>query len=377
MRRSSLGLLALAATLSAFGGGLFVGKATWGQRAPETAIVTPITEKSTVEVLAAGTQLRAFPLTGGGQITLSPGATVEVERTGSSVTVALLQGMASIESASQTLALVAGEARINTQAGSTFVVTRNADDLDVSVTDGSVNVSSPAGSRQLGRQERAVAVPLHAAISATTIDAKPPRGWAARPRPSALGARQLVAKASNGPEWFNHYQSAEYEPARTLLRKQGVGLAIETAGSAGELNAIADLVSGTGEEIIAWERLLRTFPSDQHAYVAATRLATIYDGRGETARAKAYHDMVQTLAQNATTGSDSLLCDAIRREPDKTKAAVRAKEYLATNPDGECREELERLVQGNAPAPAPSANPTAAPSANPTAAPLAPQPPQP
>ena len=59
--------------------------------------------------------------------------------------------------------------------------------------------------------------------------------------------------------------------------------------------------------------------------------------------------------------ADSIGCNAIkdqvRREPDKTKAAALAKEYLDKNPDGVCHEEFEQIVQGApAPAPAPSAD---------------------
>jgi hypothetical protein len=317
-----------------------------------------------IEVLAAGTELRAFPLQGGGTLTLSPGATVEVERAGSAVTLSLLQGSASIQSVGRPLAVVAGEARINTQAGSVISVTRNAEDLDVSVTDGSVSVTSPAGSRQLVRNERAEAVPLHAAVSATHVDVKPTHSLAMRPRTSALGTRQAAAKAANQPEWFTHYP-ADYPQALALLRKQGVGAAIDTAHGAAELNAIAELMIGKSEEILAYERLVRAFPSDQRSSLAADRLAKIYDAHGETLRAKGYHDQVQTLAQNATTGSDALFCDLIRREPEKTKAALMAKEYLAKYPDGECRDEFERLVQGNAPAPAPSVDPAPSPPSAP------------
>jgi hypothetical protein len=365
LRRSSLGLVALAATLvtaAAFGTGLFLGK-RGGGKPVEAAIVTPITERNLVEVLAAGTEQRAFPLQGGGHLSLLPGATVEVERSGGTITLSLLQGGATIESAGRPLSIVAGEARINTQAGSALSVTRNAEDLDVTVTDGSVSLSSPAGARQLGRNERAVAVPLHATPATTPVDTKPTHGRPLRPRLSTASSRQLAAKASNAPEWFTHYP-ADYAQALTLLRKQDVGMAIETAHSPAELNAIAELMSGKSEEVLALDRLVRAFPGDQRSSLAADRLAKIYEGLGDKQRAKGYHDRVQVLAQNATTGSDSLVCDLIRREPDKTKAALTAKEYLATYPDGECREEFERLVQqGNAPAPAPSADPAPAPSA--------------
>lgn len=356
--RSTLAYLAIAATLSAFGGGVFLGKATWDKpiaaRDAESLLPTPVDEKSLVEVLAAGTQLRAFPLQGGGSLTLSPGTTVEVLRTGSAVTLSLLQGEASIVSNGRALSVVAGEARIDTQAGSAVTVTRNAEDLDVSVNDGTVDVTSPAGALQLGKSQRS-AVPLHAAIPILPTNTKP-RGPLPLPRPKS--PRPVAAK---GGEWFSHYPNDE-TGALLLLRKQGVAQAIEAARGPAELAAIQELMRGKdqGEEIHALERLVRAFPSDQRASLAAERLARIYEARGESKRAKDYKDKVQILAQNATTGSDSLICNLIRRSPDKTKAALSAKEYLAKYPDGECREEFERLVQGDTPGAAPEPPPTPA-----------------
>jgi len=359
-RRSTLAYLAMAATLSAFGAGVLLGKVTWDKRSADRGagalVATAIDEKSVVEVLAAGTQLRAFPLQGGGSLTLLPGSTVEVERTGSAVTLSLLQGEASIESKGRALAVVAGEARINTQAGSVISVTRNADDLDVNVTDGTVSVTSPAGALQLGKNQRE-AIPLHAAISSAPTDTKPRRNPVLLPLRPRASQRPVAAKAG---EWFAHYP-ADDTGALVALRKQGVAQAIETARGANELMAIAELMSGKGgdqgEEIRALERLVRAFPSDQRASLAADRLGRIYDAHGDAKRAKNYKDKVQILAQSATTGSDSLICDLIRREPDKTKAALSAKEYLAKYPDGECREEFERLVQRDAPSPAPEPAP--------------------
>jgi ferric-dicitrate binding protein FerR (iron transport regulator) len=364
---------AIAASLGAFGAGLLLGKTTWDRRPPpETVAVTPVEDKSLVEVLAAGTQLRSFPLQGGGVLTLSPGATIEVERSGGAVTLALLQGEASISSMGRPLAVVAGEARINTQAGSVVSVTRNADDLDVKVDDGAVSITSPAGSRQLGRHERAEAVPLHAVTAAAPTDTKPARSRALSQRGSLTSPRQLAAKLASVPEWFSHYPADE-QLALSLLRKQGLGLAIESAHGPAELNAIAELAGkdhNQAEEIHAYERLVQRFPSDQRAYFAAERLARIYGGRGDAARAKEYQEKAPLLAQNATTGSDALFCDVIRREPDKTKAALMAKEYLAKYPDGECREDIERLVQGSAPAAAPSSSAAASADPAPPAPPL-------
>ncbi len=361
-RRSTFAYVAVAAAFGAFGAGLLAGKVTWGGRAPETLVASPVPaiEKSEVDVLAAGSQPRSYPLRGGGQLTLLPGATVEVERSGEELTLKLVQGGASIETAGRrALAVLAGEAQINAAAGSTFNVTRNADDLDVGVDVGSVSVSSPAGAQQLARGERA-AVPIHAAVaSSAPVSAKPRRSPAlSHQRPEGP---KVAPKGANVPEWLARHNALDDEGALVLLRKQDVNALIASSKSAAELDAIAEIMRSKGRdpsaEIRACERLVQDFPHDQHATLAASRLADIYQARGESARAKSYKDKQATLAQSATTGAGSLFCDAIRRQPDKTKAALLAKEYLEKYPDGDCRDEFEQRYASPSAAPAPSADP--------------------
>jgi hypothetical protein len=369
-RRASFAYLAVAAAFGAFGGGLLLGKATWGKRAlDEATVVSPIIEKSEVEVLAAGTQLRTFPLHGGGTLTLSPGATVEVERAGEALTLKLLQGQASIGTARRALAVMVGEAQLNAQAGSTIGVTRNQDDVDVHVDDGSVSISSPAGTQQLGKDERA-AVPIHAAIvSNAPVSAKSHR-TPVLPLRRPSGRNPLAAKGASGPEWLVRHDANDDDGALAALRKHDINALIDASKSAYELNALAEIMRGKGgdqtAEMRACQRLVQSFQSDQRATLAAERLAQIYEARGEAARAKDYRAKKQVLAQHATTGSESLYCTVIRQEPDKTKAALMAKEYLSHYPDGDCRDALEQMLssQGDAPVspaePVPAAAPPAA-----------------
>lgn len=320
----------------------------------------PVVEKSLVEVLAAGTQLRTFPLEGGGEITLSPGATVEAERSGSAVTLSLLQGEASIHSTGRPLVVVAGDARINTQSGSVLSVRRNADDVDVKVDDGVVSISSATGPKQLSKNEHDT-VPLRATMAVAPTDAANARPSRHRIQPPRRpnGAHPNAAKLASVPEWFTHYPH-DGAGALALLRKQGVDQAISQARGAAELSAIAELMGRHDPAALrAWERLVRDFPTDQRAALAAGDLANLYAARGDTTRAKEYQEKVAPLAKNATMGSDALFCDVIRHETDKTKAALMAKEYLNTYPDGECRDEFERQFPGTpaAPAPASSADP--------------------
>jgi ferric-dicitrate binding protein FerR (iron transport regulator) len=328
-RRASLAYLA-AAAIGAFGGGMLLGKVTWDrgkEPAPQPVVAVPVVEQSLVEVLAAGTQLRTFPLQGGGQVTLSPGATVEAERSGSAVTLSLLQGEASIDSAGRTLVVLAGDARINTQSGSVLSLRRNAEDLDVRVDHGTVSVSSPAGAQQLATNQRET-VPIHATVASTPVDAKPPQHRAARPRRHGE-AHPSLPKPASLSEWFTHYPH-DGAGALALLRKQGVEQAISQARSPAELAAIAELMAGLDPAACAraLERLVRDFPRDQRAPLAARDLAVMYKRQGNEARAQEYREKIAALAKNANTGSDALFCDVIRHETDKTKAALMAKEYL-------------------------------------------------
>ncbi|MEJ7730678.1 MAG: hypothetical protein WKG00_15855 [Polyangiaceae bacterium] len=78
--RRDLALGLLAASLSAFGVGLVVGKAFYEAPAP-VAVPSPVTTGvERVEVFAAGTQPRAYALPGGGEVRLTPGTTVELEK---------------------------------------------------------------------------------------------------------------------------------------------------------------------------------------------------------------------------------------------------------------------------------------------------------
>src|SRR5260221_12962991 len=59
---------------------------------------------------------------------------------------------------------VAGDATLNAPAGSTLVVKRNPEDLDVRVSSGLVNVVSPAGSQRL-EHRLLQKVPIHTIVA--------------------------------------------------------------------------------------------------------------------------------------------------------------------------------------------------------------------
>ena len=369
-RRSTVAYLAIAATFGAFGAGLWVGKATWDHE-PRTpaAIATPVIDKSLVEVLAAGSQSRTHTLQGGGTLTLLPGATAEVERssTGAALTISLLQGEASIDATDRKgLSVVAGDARINTQAGAVLSVRRNAEDIDVNVSGGTVSLSSPAGTQQLGKGERAAGVPIHARVASAPVDAAPRRGASPARRPA--GSPRAAAKRAGQPEWLARYHTDE-EAALVLLRKQGVNEAIDKARSATELMAIADIMRHKGRDPAAaaraFRRVVDSFAGDQNAYSAANYLAEFYQSQGEMALAQQYRERAKLQAMAA----DALYCNLIAEEPEKTRAADLGSRYLAKYPNGQCHERIREMLQAEEPAPAP--DPPAAPS-NSTAPPAPP-----
>ncbi len=360
-----LAWVAVAASFAAFGAGLFVGKHSLHEEANVAVPALPSSDRVDVAVLAAGSEERTFPLPNGGQLTLQPGATAELERIGSNdVTLKLVQGAASVHTADSTpkgaLTIVAGEARLNAQAGSVLNLQHNGDSMDVSVDDGVVSVSSPAGPRHLSRGQRAEAVPLHTVTSqAREVEARPreerplhARGVASARRNGVVEApvAEVPAAPSAGPEWLaraNHY---DYSGALVLLRQEPGGLdgVIASARSAHELMTIADIARSKGGDvnaaIKALTRLVESFPGDQRAQVAAYTLAQIFEKNGQSDQARKYYEragkLSGALAEDAICGQ----MRAAHAAGQMDEAARRATEYVAQYPDGRCKEEADSIL---------------------------------
>ncbi len=374
-RRPVLAYLAIAAAFSAFAGGVFVGKVAF--QGPVLTAIAPVqsNERTTVDVLAAGTQGRTFPLPGGGQLQLQPGATVEVERAGGQLTLKLLQGAASVDtlSAPQTpgLMIVAGEAQLNTQAGSVVTVRRNQDDLDVSVSDGSVSITSPADPqpRKLGRGSQVDGVPLHTAVAVLSPTSPPAvrtpllTAGAHRPNQPRAGGKSATVDA---PGWLTSYENNEDTTALALLRQLPGGLpgAISNARSAQELMAISTIARGKdgdpGAAISALKSVVDRFPEDVNAQMAAMSLARMYQAAGKSDLATAYLERANKL--NGPLAEDAL-CHRVKGERSaghKDEAVRLAREYVAKYPDGRCKDDVELALEsdngsGGSPAAPPSA----------------------
>jgi hypothetical protein len=388
-RRPVLAYLAIAAAFSAFAGGIFVGKVAFQGPVPTAIAPVQSSERTTVDVLAAGSEGRSFPLPGGGQLMLQPGATVEVEHAGASLTLKLLHGAASVDTADAQrvagLMIVAGDAQLNTQAGSVINVNRNQDDIDVSVSDGSVSITSPAGTQKLGRGGQAHAVPIHSATAALSPTSSPAvrapllNAHGQRPSPPRVGGKPASVE---GPAWLTSYANNDDTTALALLRQQPGGLAgaIANARTAHELMAISTIAGGKEGEpaavIDAFKSVVDRFPEDVNAQMAALSLARIYQAAKQADLATAYLERANKL-----TGplAEDALCRRIKGERlagHKDEAVRQAKEYVAKYPDGRCKDEVELALEGDdgaggsPPAAAPPANPgVAAPAPSGSAAP--------
>ena len=381
-RRPALVYLAMAATLSAFAGGILVGKTA--SQGPALAAIAPVqsSERTTVDVLAAGSEGRSFSLPGGGQLMLQPGATVEVERAGGELTLKLLQGAASVDTIGAQrvagLMIIAGDAQLNTQAGSVLNVRRNQDDMDVGVSDGSVSITSPAGTQRLDRGGRADAVPIHAVTSALS-PATPPAYHAPRAARVAAPGQPRLSKTLPvaGPGWLSRYDVNDFAGALALLRQEpgGIAGAIGGAHSANELMAISTLARAKdgdpGAAMTALKTVVDRFPEDANAQVAAYSLAGMLQNAGKGEQARDYLDRAKKL--NGPFAEDAL-CRRIkgdRAAGNKDEAVRQAREYVAKYPDGRCKEDVELALEGDdgaggslpaPPAPAASAVPVAAPA---------------
>ncbi len=366
-------LVALAAaTIGAFSAGIYVGSTRAGAERPTTIRAVAPESSAAQSVLAAGTKTQSYPLPGGGTLTLSPGATVEVEHgDGEALTLHLVRGEASVDTrgagSTAELALVAEDATLRPSAGSAVFVRRNEADIDVHVTRGSAHVSWPAGSRDLSGGDGLEAIPMRALAPTSRVDEtndvgpKPPRATARIPndisaRPLALPLRpEAPIVAITAPDWRARYNAGDLALALELIRQQpgGIDGAITSARSAQELAAISDIGRKGGDAsaaLRALTQLVERFPSDPYAEIAAYTLGGMYEKMGQADQAQKYFESARSL--KGVLAEDAL-CKQIRAEHRagrKDEAMRRGSEYLNKYPDGRCKEDVERILSGDEPA---------------------------
>jgi hypothetical protein len=359
-------LALVAATVAAFSSGVWVGSSTGGESSPTPIRAVAPEANAAPSVLAAGTLQASYPLPGGGTITLSPGATVELDRGDDDrLTLRLLRGEASVDTAgvgrSTEIAVVAEDARLFASAGSVVFVRRNEADIDVRLASGSARLSWPAGSRELTSGDGIEAVPLRAIAPVTRAEddgPRRPRSTTTQPRETPLVPLALPLQPNAptvtiaAPDWRARYNAGELGQALELLRQQpgGIDGAIAGARSAAELAAISDIARAKGGEpaaaLRALTQLVDRFPSDPYAEIAAYTLGGMYEKMGQADKAQKYFERARGL--KGVLAEDAL-CKQIRAEHfagRKDEAARMGKEYVNKYPDGRCKEDVERILAG-------------------------------
>jgi hypothetical protein len=355
-RRWTVLLSAAAVVVVAFSGGVLSGRLAW-QRAelPEQAQVERASdERPLLDVLAAGTQARTFELPGGGHITLSPGGTVEIVRNADgSLSLMLVQGEARVdaEGVTHALAVFAGEAMLSIPGGSALRVRRAADDtMDVSVSDGTVHMVAPSGSRSLRRGERADAIPIHAAVSQVAplppLRTHPPAPLPPRERSAAEPGKVLAT----GPDWVAQSNAGNITEALRILRGHADGIrgAILAARSAQELMDIHDVVTSSPEPaekalaVEALRRIVESFPDSQYAQIAAFKLGQAYQ-HSNPAESRRWFEKAQSFAGPL---SEDALCRRFRAARGE-EASRLAADYLQRYPEGRCKDDAERVAAGD------------------------------
>lgn len=344
--------LLLAASLAAFGGGVLVGRTTPPAPSQGTPIATA-THESFDAVLAAGSNARTFSLPGGGTVTLRPGGTMEVGQVdGGVVSLRLVQGEATLETAGGgTVAVHAGEARVSTVGASTLSIRRDERAIDVSVSDGLVEVEAPDGRRTLRTGERATAsTVIQTAVVESPAPREAPQRSPSEPPPLVAedGAPPPVAAPLEPappatPSWFALYDSGKIDEASAQLPTGELSAAIERGRSARELMALDHLARSKGEKVLAMRALMRVaieFPDDPMAKAAAITLGNMHRTAGNHAQAAQFDE----LAKNSQFAED-VACRRIDALDARDPAAEgAARDYLAKFPEGRCRSTAEDLL---------------------------------
>lgn len=379
--RRDLALGLLAASLSAFGVGLVVGKAFYEAPAPVAIPAPAPAEVERVEVFAAGTQPRAYALPGGGEVRLGPGATVELEKgEGGAVTLRLVQGEATVDAAPRSgeVAVVAGDARLASSAGSRVHVRRGSSHMEVEVTSGTASLEVPGSERrEMAAGDRASQVPLHTVTSANTPNQVRRDRSAAPAQPEEHAPVEVaapvaaVAAAPASVDWRAQWLKGNNGEALRLLRDQpgGVDGTIANAKSSSELMDIMTFLGAKGGDPAAANRaakqVIERFPGDPNAVFAAGQLKKYYERAAKNgdpairAEADKWRDLHSELDKKAAAagvrGTDKQLCDqfsAAHREGRKDEAAKLAQEYVTKYPNGPCREDADRIASKGEDAPA-------------------------
>lgn len=373
-------LLLVAAALGLLGAGIGIGVSVSDA---DRALVRETAQAPLADVFATGTKERSFALPGGGKLLLERDSLVEVvELRADQVTLSLLRGSAVVDATELSVMVVAGEARVAAPAGSSVALARRDADVDVLVSQGSVEVTSPAGHHVVGRGQALAHVPTVKVVSARVdpqeVDPVQPTPVSPTARPTValhsppeIAPTPVVEPIAVAPSWLVLAGNTKYEDAFDAL-EQGAGLeaTIQNAQSARELMLLVDIAGAKKKldlRVRALRRVADEFSSDPNASAAAMELSLLYD-KTDKALASKYRD----LASRASAFKEPVLCRELRElSPDAkgeydAAAVAKASEYLAKFPGASCDDDAREIVGHAAkqPTPTPSSSAEPAPSAS-------------
>ena len=356
--------LAAAAVAASFAGGVLVGRALEPSRPlPQTAgtIQGDDYESGTPAILVAGTLPVHYSLPGGSGVVVSPASIAEPVTHGTGgLTWRLLRGeleMSTGVGGGGRLSVLVGGASVSTDGG-TIRVRADGDMAEVEVLEGMAEVAAPDAELGLrldvlrAKERRRVPVrvrtasierePLSPPLSPSIhVAVREPAEDEAAPPPPPPAA----------PDWRQRCQAGEYDlVAKDLMEQYGsVGAAVQAAASAADLTCYGWALRGSDAAAaeLALQRLVREFPNDPNASLAAYSLATMYSRAGNAERAAFYFQENRRLSPGGGLAEDAL-CNRIEAEEragNKEEATRLAREYLADHPEGECRGKVEQLLQ--------------------------------
>jgi hypothetical protein len=365
-----------AALAAGFALGVGVSGWLWVDEGPKAPVVMhPAETESSVEVFAAGTAPRSYPLAGGGLITVEPGSIVDtVSRDGDHLTLRLVRGEATLSTAAGStaargaqVALLVGGAQV-TPSGQ-MRIRHDGDTAYVQVLDGSAAVNAPdtgSGTREmvLGPDQEAT-VPVRVVTASVDPVRMAPRSPSEEPEEATSTATDettdeaAVVAVAAMPEWEKACSDGDDKTAAKLFAESGGDpSAIDNAALMSCLALGRRALKDVSGAIAVNERLITEFEQSQplRAMTAAYDLADLYKKLGQPDKAMLYRQKAHELSKGMLL-TEQALCEKIQAEGlagNGEQVRALGQQYVQQYPDGPCTEIVEKLLAAHAlPEPAP------------------------
>jgi len=363
-RRGRRWPLVAAAAAAGFVVGIGVAQKWSAQPDGRAPVVQAAEDEGAREVFAAGRSQQSYVLPGGGVLELQPGSIVDTVRQGrDGLTLRLVRGEATLSTAADTasasrtrLALLIGQAEITTAAGSMRVRLDGAT-ADLRVLDGSADVTAPdadEGTKHtiLGPNQRAT-VPVRVVTARVTSPKRTPMTPSLTDEPGEDPEEVATEEVPQVAAWIAACQQDDYKLAVELLNREPSGAAAVLANVTSPylLSCIAsghqeNKDSDAAKQVL--HRILTDHSADRRAALAAAELERIYRREGNKEKAQELADLRRLLDEaKVLPESEDELCKQIQTEAEAGNAeavVTLGEKYRSEYPDGECRENVERLI---------------------------------